>query len=576
MGCEKEIYENSLQEKENVSRVNLNDLPFLKKSLNKKFAKGSFAKEELIFYLDKINTENIIQIIDQQGLKNYTFAINYRTQDTIYNLCAKEKNEGNYTYSLVKYSSQNIDQWIEDLKSTNQSSINPDIKADLLLDSRTVSLPCISVLLTCPSGEHNSINSYGCIYNINQWSMAVTISLDCFGSGGGGVPSVGNTVNNSGGDITNPPIGTSGSDGGGGGGGGPVTPNPDPLDINHDGPVITIPNVEIDINPTNINYLANLNLTINQNAWLNTNLAVKTNILSYLINHHTPDDYAFAQQFVEQSYLNTNLSLDFNASLKSPVNIDLTKVTATDPNDPQYEKKKKFMCIYDKLLKSPKFRQLFVATFQESIRPNVLFELANLSGNANSGLVGQTIPTSSDGYNNTILIDTDLLTSGNNMLIANTILHECIHAFLNVKLTNPSIGISIPNINNMDVQDCINEYYTGFNNNQNQHDFIYNNLIPTIAMILSEIKDLLVDSQTNSQMQLLQINNSIGSTPWNWNDFYNIQAMDGLERCQFFISEIATIGINGLPTATVDFNKWFKYNEYKSKSRQNLNNNCTD
>lgn len=26
--CEKELYENTLQEKENVSRVNLNDLPF--------------------------------------------------------------------------------------------------------------------------------------------------------------------------------------------------------------------------------------------------------------------------------------------------------------------------------------------------------------------------------------------------------------------------------------------------------------------------------------------------------------------------------------------------------------------
>ena len=174
-----------MKEENRISTVNLKDLPFLQKELNKDKSKGFYSKEDAMYYLDKINTENIIQIIDQLGIKSYTFGLNYRKQDTLFNLCAKETNEG-YSYTLLKYSTTNLDEWIQDIKTTQKSFINPDIKAEPL-DSKVYlsQTTCIEFHFLCPSGEHDLSNSSGCVFPREQWYSAFEI-VTCNSNSGGG------------------------------------------------------------------------------------------------------------------------------------------------------------------------------------------------------------------------------------------------------------------------------------------------------------------------------------------------------------------------------------------------------
>ena len=78
------------------------------------------------------------------------------------------------------------------------------------------------------------------------------------------------------------------------------------------------------------------------------------------------------------------------------------------------------------------------------------------------------------------------------MEIAKTIIHECIHAYLNVKLFDSGQGMSITTLNNLDFFNVVNQEYNGFNGDQEQHNFIYKYLLPTLKTILSDVKDKLV------------------------------------------------------------------------------------
>lgn len=179
---------------------------------------------------------------------------------------------------------------------------------------------------------------------------------------------------------------------------------------------------------------------------------------------------------------------------------------------------------------------------------------------------------------NKITISPQFLLTHNKMEIAKTILHECIHAFLNVKFCDPSIGMSIPNVNNMELYNCINEYYNSFSPaNQNQHDFIYNFMLPTMVKILSEVKDSLVTPANNLTM-LNDVSVHIPyanspASPFVWNDYYHNLALYGLQDCSFFQSEIETITIiNGIPTVTNTVNQTLmqSYNQYNSMGKLHI------
>lgn len=162
------------------------------------------------------------------------------------------------------------------------------------------------------------------------------------------------------------------------------------------------------------------------------------------------------------------------------------------------------------------------------------------------------------------------------MLIAKTIIHECIHAYLNIKLCDPTIGMDIPSINNMDVQNVINMNYNGFRPNiQDQHDFIYNFMLPTMQTILFQVKDLLVTPTQNSDMLTLTMHITEGAsgTPFNWTDAYINLSLSGLQNCNFFKNEIATFDTQGNITTTVNSSKTASFIQYNNYLKNYLNKN---
>jgi len=257
---------------------------------------------------------------------------------------------------------------------------------------------------------------------------------------------------------------------------------------------------------------------------------------------YMPQKCDFVKQYVTQTIL-TNLNLDLNYSLKSPAFIDFSSI---DKNTPEGAK---FTEVYNALIKSPTFKNLFINLFNETPLFNVKFRIENLpQSNPNDYLTGLCTYTNINSLNalNIIRIDKDFLMNKSKADIALTIIHECMHAFLNIKFRNPSIGMSIDNINNMDLQQCINTYYNGFSGNQTQHSFFVNNMRPTLVQILNDIKDFIITPSQANEMEnptngsafiYAPLNNpptmSISNTQiqWNWNTFFNYFSYFGLHNC---------------------------------------------
>jgi hypothetical protein len=89
--------------------------------------------------------------------------------------------------------------------------------------------------------------------------------------------------------------------------------------------------------------------------------------------------------------------------------------------------------------------------------------------------------------------------NASNIKIAKIIIHELMHAYLNIKYKNCNQGASLPYINNLDLGELIQKFYDNFNchidvdgSPQSQHDFMYNFLIPSFQSILSESRDLII------------------------------------------------------------------------------------
>lgn len=296
------------------------------------------------------------------------------------------------------------------------------------------------------------------------------------------------------------------------------------------------------------------------------------NVVSKVANGLPDNQKANAESILAEYMRSNTLQIHPEVSAKSPCNVDISKVTPKGPNDPDFLYQTRFMNVYGELMKSPKFKELFIDMFNDSSKPRVRFEIGDTRNNA----AGETLIFPNNPMDNRIIISRTLLQTGNAMLIAKTIIHECIHAYLNIKLCDPTIGMDIPSINNMDVQMVINTYYNGFRpGTQDQHDFIYNFMLPTMHTILSEVKDLLVTPTQNSGMLTLTMHIPEGAsgTPFNWTDAYINLSLSGLQNCNFFKNEIATFDTQGNIQTTVNSSKTASFIQYNNYLKNYLNNN---
>ena len=294
-----------------------------------------------------------------------------------------------------------------------------------------------------------------------------------------------------------------------------------------------------------INSLQSTNIT--SFNYLNQNPTVKMQIFYYFANNSfSSDSNAFAIEILNQIKLNPNLNLNIAASYNSPLNIDFGTISNHTPEG------KKFLEIYDALTKSPEFKTLFKDLFENSNRFNVKFEIGALTSSAN----GNTrVNIGGFPICNTITISPAFLNSANKMEIAKTILHECIHAFLNIKLYDTGQGAAVSTLNSEQLFHLINHQYNGFSGSQDQHNFIYTYMLPTMVTILSQVKDTLVTTDNNYEMEHnvnvhIPYDNSLG-TNFIWSSYFHNLSLAGLHNCPFFQNEIATITYpNGIRTIT--------------------------
>ncbi len=225
----------------------------------------------------------------------------------------------------------------------------------------------------------------------------------------------------------------------------------------------------------------------------------------------------------------------------------------------------KFLCVYKKLTTSNTFKNLFVNTFGDSDKFNVTFEIVDDLPSTTSGNTGGTSTfTNGDfiGINMTIKINKNNLLSNSSFIVARTILHESIHAYLKLKLRDCNAGTILGYINNLELGETINEFYDNFNCAgplQSQHEFMFDYMLPTFQNVFTEIGNTNLTSQTSinnvESSQLPLQNNS--SVDWNWQDFYYYFSMQGLHNTEAFKNEIEN-----------DSNENDLYNAYIEESKR--------
>ena len=145
---------------------------------------------------------------------------------------------------------------------------------------------------------------------------------------------------------------------------------------------------------------------------------------------------------------------------------------------------------------------------------------------------------------------------------AKTILHECIHAYLHIKGMYPNSGASIPGIEEMDLQKVINAIY---GKDSDQHTFMYENMVKTMQVILSQLKDKLTTEDRRIQVEDLSIHptkNPLTSASWNWNDYFKYLSLSGLNETKIFLKDFPK-----------DSNAEFLYKQYYGHGETYLDKN---
>jgi hypothetical protein len=291
-------------------------------------------------------------------------------------------------------------------------------------------------------------------------------------------------------------------------------------------------------------------LDANQKMWWDNpdNLADKQILMDYL--NQNPTDAA--KEIVSEMITQMNggrfaPKFDVKASLYSPMNIITSSIDTTTTEG------KKFTEVYGALLTSPSFKELFVDLFGgPQTRFNVKFEISEHLFKDGDPATEVNAKTSFDGTPNLVIkINKQILSpTGSipkvNIEIVKTILHECIHAYLFIKKDNINVG--------MDIAGVINSTYQSVDD---QHDFMYNHMLPVMTKILGEIRDMVTFQAGRDEVQSLFMyptRTPLTQEKWNWETYYKFLSINGLDDTSFFK--------NDFPKSTDSYNFYAQYNTY--------------
>ena len=91
-----------------------------------------------------------------------------------------------------------------------------------------------------------------------------------------------------------------------------------------------------------------------------------------------------------------------------------------------------------------------------------------------------------------------------------------------------------------------------------QHDFMYTFMIPTMQKVLSEIRDLVTTTTgrnvVDNSITMHPTTNPLTSTPWIWSEYYKYLSLKGLDEANCFKVDF--------PKSSDQWNLLSKYIEY--------------
>ena len=182
-------------------KVNLDQIPEIKKAIDQKKGNSSF-KQSASVYLNLINPENIKTFTDNLGHVSYTFSLNLEEDNKLSNLLVAETNNG-LKYYLIEYTSNNFEQWIQDVNNDIKSDVNAEMSFENLdAPVRLNTSKCMNLdeVTVCISGQHSSAsgNLEACDLDPDtQWITSYNLSATGCGAG-----EEGTTIPNGGGGTT--------------------------------------------------------------------------------------------------------------------------------------------------------------------------------------------------------------------------------------------------------------------------------------------------------------------------------------------------------------------------------------
>jgi len=191
---------------------------------------------------------------------------------------------------------------------------------------------------------------------------------------------------------------------------------------------------------------------------------------------------------------------------------------------------------YNKLTQLPAFKNLFTNTFGESTEVNVTFELVTMSSDS---IAGGNITELGNVRNQVIQLNKNHLITKHPLTIAQTIIHECIHAYLKVKAYECSSGTTVEGLNNQELDELLNEFdYSCLSTAVNEHTLMFDILVPYMQQMLTDLKSELVATENANPDLNFYPRPTYDLHSFSWTECFYYMTLAGLDGAAAFNSEI--------------------------------------
>lgn len=253
----------------------------------------------------------------------------------------------------------------------------------------------------------------------------------------------------------------------------------------------------------------------------------------------------------------------------SPFNVDLSSINpcTSDSENIITPEDELLLCLYEKLSENALFKDFFINTFGESENMNVTIKVVDeypehIVNQQAAGVTHSQAITVNTQTGELISADIDILirrgymNQWSTMSIAKTLLHEALHAYLIIQLSGCGQSGDLEGFDNLDVGELVNQYYGSACAGQEQHEFMFELLLPFMTQILSDLRDNLIPETHQGFAESIgdfhNEQDSSGDTQlWNWDQFFLYVSLNGLQNTNAYQNNI-----ENSPAKAFNFNRY--------------------